>query len=69
MGLSVYMNDHPMAKAPQLSPEEVEFRYDGLTSLFELGLDFWWCDTRSPLPHELTPPSLMTSLPHDLPPS
>jgi hypothetical protein len=38
-----YMNDHPMAKAAQLSPEEVSFRYDGLTSLFDLGLDFWWC--------------------------
>ena len=36
------MNDHPMAKAAQLSPEEVKFRYDGLTSLFDLGLDFWW---------------------------
>jgi hypothetical protein len=38
------MNDHPMAKAAQLSPEEVAFRYDGLTSLFDLGLDFWWFD-------------------------
>ena len=43
-GLSVYMNDHPMAKADQLSQEEVAFRYDGLTSLFDLGLDFWWYD-------------------------
>ena len=43
-GLSVYMNDHPMAKgnATQLSPQEVSFRYQGLTSLFDLGLDFWW---------------------------
>jgi len=39
---SVYMNDHPMANATQLSPAEVKFRYDGLTSLFDLGLDFWW---------------------------
>eukprot|EP00040_Diaphanoeca_grandis_P012991 m.65720 g.65720 ORF g.65720 m.65720 type:complete len:903 (-) comp23596_c0_seq1:497-3205(-) len=44
MGLSVYMNDHPMAKAEQLSPEEIYFRYQGLTSLFDLGLDFWWYD-------------------------
>ncbi len=42
-GLSVYMNDHPMANSTQLSPAEVKFRYDGLTSLFDLGLDFWWC--------------------------
>lgn len=42
-GLSVYMNDHPMANATQLSPAEVKFRYNGLTSLFDLGLDFWWC--------------------------
>jgi hypothetical protein len=39
-----YMNDHPMAHAAQLSPSEVSFRYDGLTSLFDLGLDFWWYD-------------------------
>jgi hypothetical protein len=38
------MNDHPMAHAAQLSPSEVSFRYDGLTSLFDLGLDFWWYD-------------------------
>ena len=25
-GLSVYMNDHPMAKSDQLSPEETSFR-------------------------------------------
>jgi len=33
-----------MANATQLSPAEVKFRYDGLTSLFDLGLDFWWYD-------------------------
>ena len=43
-GLVVYMNDHPMAHAPQLSPAEVQFRWDGMTSLFEDGLDFWWYD-------------------------
>ncbi len=42
--LVVYMNDHPMANATQLSPQEIKFRYDGLTSLFDRGLDFWWYD-------------------------
>jgi len=42
--LVVYMNDHPMANATQLSPQEIKFRFDGLTSLFDLGLDFWWYD-------------------------
>lgn len=41
-GLVVYMNDHPMQHAPQLSPAEVQFRWDGMTSLFDHGLDFWW---------------------------
>ena len=40
--LMVYMNDHPMANASQLSPQEIKFRYDGMTSLFDRGLDFWW---------------------------
>ena len=67
-GLSTYMNDHPMAKAAQLSPEEVKFRYDGLTSLFDLGLDFWWYDENwhvSNSSHSLLPPS-WTTLTHTL---
>lgn len=48
-GLSVYMNDHPMSHVnrsdvSELDPSEAKFRYDGLTSLFDLGLDFWWYD-------------------------
>ena len=65
MGLSVYMNDHPMAKAAQLSPEEVTFRFDGLTSLFDLGLDFWWSVLLSPVapqPIRLDPEPSCTAL-------
>ena len=52
--LAVYMNDHPMQNATpansdcmsssscQLSPHEVAFRWNGTTSLFDMGLDFWW---------------------------
>eukprot|EP00935_MAST-01C_sp_MAST-1C-sp1_P000816 g816.t1 len=51
--LAVYMNDHPMQNATpansdcmsssscQLSPHEVAFRWNGTTSLFDMGLDFW----------------------------
>ena len=46
--VDVYMNDHPMSQSigdvSQLDPAEVAFRYDGLTSLFNSGLDFWWCE-------------------------
>jgi len=50
-GLQIFFNDHPepfgsekKKPAPQMSPEEVKFRYDGLTSILDLGLDFWWFD-------------------------
>ena len=39
-----FFNDHPMQRGPHLSPKEVAFRYDGLTSILDLGLDFWWFD-------------------------
>ena len=32
------------AAAFHLSPAEVSFRYDGLTKLLGMGLDFWWFD-------------------------
>ena len=44
IGKVAFFNDHPMSKAPHLSPKEVSFRYDGLTSMLQLGLDFWWFD-------------------------
>jgi hypothetical protein len=53
--LRVFFNDHPkpldvnstgsgssLAEVV-LSPAEVEMRWQGLTSLMERGLDFWWC--------------------------
>lgn len=45
--LHTYFNDHPEApgERKQMSPEEVNFRWNGLTSMFKLGLDFWWYDS------------------------
>lgn len=50
-GLKFFFNDHPEPKGsqvhepqPQMSPQEVSFRYNGLTSILDLGLDFWWFD-------------------------
>lgn len=43
-GLRVYFNDHPYGFAPETSPEELRFRYDGLVSHLSQGLDFWWYD-------------------------
>mmetsp|Transcript_4775 Transcript_4775/g.10527 ORF Transcript_4775/g.10527 Transcript_4775/m.10527 type:complete len:818 (+) Transcript_4775:39-2492(+) len=49
-GLKTYFNDHPYPVASrgagglQTSPEEVEFRWSGLTKWLEAGIDFWWFD-------------------------
>mmetsp|Transcript_100953 Transcript_100953/g.301187 ORF Transcript_100953/g.301187 Transcript_100953/m.301187 type:complete len:811 (-) Transcript_100953:162-2594(-) len=49
-GLRTYFNDHPYPVAArgagglQTSPEEVEFRWEGLTGWMERGLTFWWFD-------------------------
>jgi hypothetical protein len=38
-------NDHPSPAADSaLDPEEVKYRYDGLTSLLDMGADVWWFD-------------------------
>merc|ERR1711957_497564 len=48
--LRTYFNDHPFpvqdraAGGGQCSPEETEFRWDGLSSWMEKGLTFWWFD-------------------------
>ena len=54
--LRVFFNDHPKplfsgmggagssAADVVLSPAEIAFRYDGLTSIMKRGLDFWWYD-------------------------
>ena len=54
--LKVFFNDHPKPLDVNtsgsgssnadivLSPAEIEFRWKGMTSLMERGLDFWWYD-------------------------
>eukprot|EP00929_Paragymnodinium_shiwhaense_P095026 TRINITY_DN55986_c0_g1_i1.p1 TRINITY_DN55986_c0_g1~~TRINITY_DN55986_c0_g1_i1.p1 ORF type:complete len:844 (-),score=64.29 TRINITY_DN55986_c0_g1_i1:10-2508(-) len=45
--ISVFFNDHPMMLDTtyiEMSPKELQFRWDGLTSIMEKGLDFWWFD-------------------------
>ncbi|CAK0793240.1 unnamed protein product [Prorocentrum cordatum] len=49
-GLRTFFNDHPFPVAGrgagglQTSPEEVAFRWEGLTTWMARGLDFWWFD-------------------------
>ena len=48
--LRTYFNDHPFPVAArgegglQTSPEEIAFRWEGLTSWMERGLTYWWFD-------------------------
>jgi alpha-glucosidase (family GH31 glycosyl hydrolase) len=53
--LHTFFNDHPEAppERKQMSPEEVNFRWNGLTSMLKLGLDFWWYDSN--WMHEIIP--------------
>lgn len=47
LNASLFFNDHPMQpddSYTELSPKELQFRYDGLSSLLDAGLDFWWFD-------------------------
>ncbi len=38
-------NDHPEPVAPTaLDPKELQFRFDGLKSLLDVGADIWWYD-------------------------
>lgn len=43
-GLRTYLNDHPKGMAPETSPYEIGFRYNGLISMLEKGCDYWWYD-------------------------
>eukprot|EP01048_Picozoa_sp_COSAG05_P017933 COSAG05_NODE_2536_length_2932_cov_2.918814_1_plen_426_part_00 len=55
LNVSLFFNDHPMQPDPsfaELSPKEIQFRWDGLTSLMDQGLDFWWFDCHW---HDLIP--------------
>jgi hypothetical protein len=27
-----------------MSPQEIDYRYAGLTSILDLGIDYWWYD-------------------------
>ncbi len=43
--VNVMFNDHPEPIAStSLDPAELQYRWDGLTSLFDLGADVWWYD-------------------------
>ena len=38
-------NDHPEPQTTSaLDPKELQYRWDGLTSLFKMGIDIWWYD-------------------------
>lgn len=44
-GIRVMLNDHPEPHHPQaLSPEELRYRWEGLSGLLKLGVDYWWFD-------------------------
>jgi alpha-glucosidase (family GH31 glycosyl hydrolase) len=38
------LNDHPSPVGPALSPQELNFRGSGLSSLLNMGVDVWWYD-------------------------
>jgi alpha-glucosidase len=40
----VPFNDHPEPQGMALDPVEVAFRNNGLRSLYNIGMDFWWFD-------------------------
>ena len=43
--VKLMFNDHPDPKAPGATdPKELEFRWEGLTKLLNMGMDIWWYD-------------------------
>ncbi len=45
MHVHLMYNDHPEAQGKTaLDPEEFHYRWNGLTSLFDKGIDIWWYD-------------------------
>ena len=45
--IALFFNDHPMqvnTSYVEMSPLEIRFRWDGLTSMLTRGIDFWWFD-------------------------
>lgn len=49
--VKVVFNDHPEAQTDHaLDPKEVYYRnYEGLKTVFDMGLDFWWYDRNWPI--------------------
>ncbi|HEX9047335.1 MAG TPA: TIM-barrel domain-containing protein [Verrucomicrobiae bacterium] len=50
--VKVMFNDHPEPvnrQAPALNPEELNYRFAGLSGLLNAGLDFWWFDRNWPI--------------------
>lgn len=44
-GVRTMFNDHPEPQTPTaLDPKEMQYRWDGLTSLLKIGADVWWYD-------------------------
>jgi hypothetical protein len=44
-GVRLMFNDHPEPQAPTaLDPKEMRYRWEGLRSLLNMGLDVWWYD-------------------------
>lgn len=43
-GIKIMMNDHPEPIGPATSPQELNYRWQGLDSQFQNGLDVWWFD-------------------------
>lgn len=49
-GIRTLLNDHPEPQHDDiLDPNELRFRYEGLTSLLEMGADYWWFDRNWPI--------------------
>ena len=62
-GLKTYFNDHPYPVGPQTSPEEIAFRWAGLSKWMDEGLDFWWFDRNWQF--SIPPPFAKAALPYE----
>jgi hypothetical protein len=62
-GIKSFFNDHPFPVGAQTSPEEVAFRWDGMSSVMrDIGIDWWWLDTNVSSPRRVVSPDRE---PHD----
>jgi hypothetical protein len=62
-GLKTYFTDHPYPVGPQTSPEEIAFRWAGLSKWMDEGLDFWWFDRNWQF--SIAPPFAKAALPYE----